>query len=88
MKPALAAFALAVLMSGTANGLPAVLELTDRLVLESDGQLLEAAAQSIMAGPNYTVGPGADVTFAAGEKIILRPGFSVQLGRRSALPRA
>lgn len=55
----------------------------DSLVLENQtvtGTELFEACRTITAGPDFTVGSTGDVTFRAGEKIILRDGFSVASG--------
>ncbi|MFE8035226.1 S8 family serine peptidase [Thiohalocapsa marina] len=55
----------------------------DELVLEDQTEsasISHVARQTIIAGPGYTIASTGDVTFAAGQQIRLRPGFSVQAG--------
>lgn len=55
------------------------------LILENEtvsGYRSYLIAGTITAGPNYTIIYPGDVTFVAGQQILLRPGFSVQAGGR------
>lgn len=46
------------------------------------GTQTHGACSVLTAGPSLVVGTGADVTFVAGERIVLRPGFGVETGAR------
>jgi len=53
------------------------------LVLQNEtvtGVISYSAADSITAGPAYTVASGASVVLQAGKKVILKPGFSAAQG--------
>jgi hypothetical protein len=54
------------------------LVLTDQTI--DTGTVIEAATETITAGPNYLITGDAEVVFAAGTEIYLNPGFCVTVG--------
>lgn len=64
---------------------PAGCGYNDEVVLSDTvltGTQTHGACSVLTAGPSLVVGTGANATFVAGERIVLRPGFGVEAGAR------
>lgn len=68
---------ISVLVPAVVSGMDENIILTDEYITE--GVVTIAALNTITAGPNCVI-EGADVTFVAGDRITLRPGFTVRKG--------
>ena len=79
------AYAGVTLVASFASPPPAGCGYNDEVVLSDTvltGTQTHGACSVLTAGPSLVVGTGADVTFVAGERIVLRPGFEVEAGAR------
>ncbi len=65
-------------LGGVAQGQPTDLTLTNATI--TSGSTSYAATNSITAGPAFTVGGSASVSFTAGSRIVLNPGFQATAG--------
>ena len=77
-------FILSVLVCFSFPAPLAVFALEDNLILENKNEqgtnVFITAANTITAGPGYTIDTGAEVTFVAGNQITLKPEFTIKAG--------